>query len=680
MNADRALHLSLIGAIVTVALVILPLIIPESRLWGVDSVKYLPGIWKYVYIGAWILVVVLGYSNISPKTIHSPLLLSVEEQLKKRMTLVVVLAGLVSMVVFYLLRSRVHFLGDGYTLLSLYSSDSALYTRASKWTEVGSSLLLRWLAWIQGRYSKSTAETAFQLLSVISGGIVFWSCAYMAKTLFKAFSTRFLFTLSLWITPAILLFLGYVEYYPLFWAALFGFMAMAVRTLNSDSSILPALAMIGVAMFLHLGAVFWGLGVVYLIFVRLSVSVRVDVARRIRVVVISVLVLASTLIVYFVSRSFVVRNAILLPFFHGRQEDPNYAVFTIKHLMDIANLQLLLLPSVLIITPLFVAAPKKLKEKTNMFLLLCGLGGLIFLFMIDPRLGMARDWDLMSFTLAPLIALFLKVTIPFAIKSGKKVAFLIVLANMIGAVTYSYVNTGPTFADRRFADLLTMDWEKSWSGWYIWRGYHRSLGEFEIGDIATKKMHGLFPAYEYADRAYKLIAKGKPDSAYGLVTRVMNIDSMTVEANLLSAVYWGDVGERERAEKYFTRVYELQPLTLYYYIHKFNFYLKSGEDARALETSRSGIELYPNNRELRRLHGLLLAQTGSLKQAKAQADTLIAIDATYYGAYQILTYVSVAHGDEALARKRLKRFLQFCNGCKASEEMKSEFGYLLESG
>ncbi|MBN4056752.1 hypothetical protein JYU19_00420 [bacterium AH-315-J21] len=679
MKSSRAIQLSMVGGFLTVALIILPLFHETGRLWGGDSVKYLPGMWKYVYILAWVIIVPLGFISVNRKTLSLPFLHAGQQMVEKHLTAFVVAIGIVSMGIFYLLRSEVHFLGDGYSLLSLFSSENALYMQFMKSTEVGSTYVIRGLLWLRGSYSESASETAFQFLSVLSGGIIFWNIAVLAKTLFTSLFERVLFTLALWLTPIVLLFFGYVEFYPFLWVFLTMFIVVSVRSLKNGSSVIPALLLLGFASFLHLSATSFGLGAAYLLFLRVSETYSPKVRR---IIYWTALVLSGAVtiaVIYFISISFWASSAVLLPLFEGRQEDVNYSIFSLKHVYDILNLAILMLPALLIVLPLAFVVRNPFKNRVNLFLLLCGIGGAIFLFTIDPRLGMARDWDLMSFTLLPFNILLLKLALTFSYESGRRLALTIVFVNVLGTVGYVWSNTNAVSAEQRFRDLLNMDSEKSRSGWYLWRSYHRSLGEYEIGDLGLKKMHRLFPAYAMANNAYALIERKQLDSAHILLEKVMMIDSMTTEANLLSAVYWGNVGEREKAEKYFTKVYQLQPETLYYYILKFKFYADNRNDSAAIDVAREGLQLYPEHLELNRKLGVFLALTGRLESAEEQANLLERIAPTYHGAYQIYTMIAVEKGDETSAKKRLRRFFQFCDGCNEYERMKSRFGYLLTS-
>ncbi len=677
MNSSKAIQLSMVGGFLTVALITLPLFHETGRLWGVDSAKYLPSMWKNIYILAWVIIVSLGFKAVNRKTLSLPFLHAGQQMLERHLTAFVVVMGVMSMGIFYLLRSEVHFLGDGYTLLSVFSSENALYMQFMKSTEVGSTYVIRGLLWLRGSYGESASESAFQFLSVLSGGIVFWNIAVLAKTLFTSLFERVLFTLALCMTPIVLLFFGYVEFYPFLWVFLTMFIVVSVRSLKNGSSVIPALLLLGFASFLHLSATSFGLGAAYLLFLRMSETYSPKVKRKICWTVLVMSGAVTIAVIYFISNSFWASSAVLLPLFEGRQEDINYSIFSFKHVYDILNLAILMLPALLIVLPLAFVVRNPFKDRVNLFLLLCGIGGAIFLFTIDPRLGMARDWDLMSFTILPFNILLLKLALTFSYESGRRLALIIVFANVLGTVGYVWSNTNAVSAEQRFRDLLIMDSEKSRSGWYIWRSYYRSLGEYEIGDIGLKKVQHSFPAYAMASKAYELIERKQLDSAHILLEKVMMIDSMTTEANLLSAVYWGRAGERDKAEKYFTRVHQLDPVNLGHYLHKFNFYADDRNDSAAINVARKGLHLYPENLALNRKLGVFLALTGRFESAEEQANMLERIAPTYYGAYQIYTIVAVGNGDEATARKRLRRFVQFCNGCDVYAAMKSRFGYLL---
>ena len=97
----------------------------------------------------------------------------------------------------------------------------------------------------------------------------------------------------------------------------------------------------------------------------------------------------------------------IIPLFKGHPMTPGYWLFSPAHLLDIVNEFLLVTPLLPVLTILGWKSPKAIiDDGTSLFFGVLGLGGLIFMFIIDPKLGMARDWDLFALVAFPWLLLF----------------------------------------------------------------------------------------------------------------------------------------------------------------------------------------------------------------------------------------------------------------------------------
>ena len=121
---------------------------------------------------------------------------------------------------FWMLRGSTHFLGDGYEWLGNFSKSDAYI---HKWAEPLSPLIVRLLQTLQGGYTHATALAAFQILSVVSGGVVVYNTVRLSGMLSDSASKRLTILSTLLFSGASLLYFGYVEFYPMLWAAAFVF-------------------------------------------------------------------------------------------------------------------------------------------------------------------------------------------------------------------------------------------------------------------------------------------------------------------------------------------------------------------------------------------------------------------------------------------------------------------------
>jgi len=96
-------------------------------------------------------------------------------------------------------------------------------------------------------------------------------------------------------------------------------------------------------------------------------------------------------------------QAMFIDITSSNQTESGYSIFSYDHLIDIINQSLLLSPLLLVYIVFFKAKALFTNDKIEtLFLAISSIGGLIFLLFVDPKLGMARDWDLFALTLYPV--------------------------------------------------------------------------------------------------------------------------------------------------------------------------------------------------------------------------------------------------------------------------------------
>jgi len=120
-----------------------------------------------------------------------------------------------------------------------------------------------------------------------------------------------------------------------------------------------------------------------------------------------------------------------------------YAMFSVMHLLDWLNLNLLVAPFGLVIVIGVLAFAKDFDRRKPAFLFLAAatLCGMFFTWIVNSALGMARDWDLLSGFLAPLIVLdvYLLITADVVAKSRYAVV-LIVTISLLHTASFIGVN------------------------------------------------------------------------------------------------------------------------------------------------------------------------------------------------------------------------------------------------
>ncbi len=201
-----------------IALRFLGLLFPSSRLWGFNHIIFLDSQYSYIFyslIGIGLIIpFVKPLVNIFNKLIDRIHYFLYESHLRLVYRLfVVICAG----VLFISFRTPVHFLGDGYTILTNLGSESGTFI---KWSEAGIMQLQLFIQSFLGEKSRDTALLTCRIISIFSGLCAIWFFILISRIISDNPIKRILALLCLVLSGALLMFFGYVENYPNLWIAL----------------------------------------------------------------------------------------------------------------------------------------------------------------------------------------------------------------------------------------------------------------------------------------------------------------------------------------------------------------------------------------------------------------------------------------------------------------------------
>lgn len=498
----------------------------DGRIWGVN----LWGIFAenspliFLAIGAVAFVLILLWIRIIPGAVAT------ETQVENRVRLFVIGAGGIGLILtalFVIFRAQTYFLGDGYTLLALLESDNPLV----KGREIGEALIH---IWVKGLFfspgeSETAALLSFQTISIFSGAL-FVSLAIFFSARFRApLAERFLLFLGLISGGYALLFFGYVENYSLFVLSVFLFTVigtLAQRGLLSPWLIVPALAL---TCWLHILGVTLIPAALYLLLrnSRLSRTLA-DWPLSLSLALGAALVATLIGVAYFISeRSFFFQTA-LVPLAPTRFTVEGYTFFSAAHLLDLANLALILCPWVLLALSAFFwpALRQTLSQEKPRFLLIMSLCAVGAVMIFDPKVGMPRDWDLFCFAGVPLSALWYltlldsgldrRLSLPGAALS-LTLALLVLVPRVAELVS-------PKKGLERFESYLTLDKTKNRTGIQLLQDFHLSHGDSALALEIASRYRTEFPEVAISLKSMELKKAGNLDSALQLNRRAIEMN------------------------------------------------------------------------------------------------------------------------------------------------------------
>lgn len=591
MNTNTApVRRYLIVYYLTLAIYFVASFFPEQRLWGIN--------W-WAYMDLFLRCVAFLVALVMPLIINGMIVRwgKSEKHLSPTNWFgMAIVFSIVSTAAFYLFRVRTHFLGDGYLILASLSENSVvrLWNSGVNYIQVNLFQLL-------GESGEATALLTFQIISYCAGVAFFIATTIAAYLFYSDIRNQLAFVLITTTGGYSLLFFGYVEHYPLFLLVvlLFSLVGMAVARghCNKWFILLPLLA----GSLIHIFVVALIPATFYLLIRETRSAKRfIDTKLWLRLSIIgAVVVLGIVILLLAMERSYFLRFA-LVPFLENSFTVEGYWLFSFKHLLDIANLLLLLTPGLPVLLTLIFSSSQRtaIKGGSSRFLIVLTVSSLAVVFLLDPKLGMPRDWDLFSFAGIPISLLIAMMLLDGERNCAArlKAVGLVVALNLLVLAPRVATQMNPATAIELFDNYAQLDKTKNRVGSVLVIEYLKKHGRSSEVDRHQETYNSRYPQEGWIIPAQGLLNQGQTRRAVSEFKRMVKYDPSfyVAWANLgvayvmlenydsaltclkiadglnpsnvntttnIGSVYW-DMGNQELAEQYWTDAIELNSDTL----------------------------------------------------------------------------------------------------------------------
>jgi len=449
---------------------------PESRLWGVNWYRYFSwyGLTALMVIGLGLPLIVSRLTGRSvPGAVRS-------EGSDGRYRVAILAGSLTSVVVFTLLRGRTHFLGDGYQVLAKVQAGSEVikpWDRAT-WSVQKAIYLLF------GGSGESAALVALQALSVLCGLLFVLALSIAARRLFDSVRDRILFILFAGSGGYMLLFFGYVENYPLLVLSVTAFALAGLLVAREFWPRWVLLIPLAISLLLHPFGASLIPAAAYLLFRRTPLARKWSkLSTHTKYALVGVPTLIGILALYHMWHSSYFFRFALVPFRADRFTVEGYTMLSCSHLLDYANLLLMLAPGLPLTLGVLYGLPIRsiFKRADYRFLLLLMIACLTIIFMFNPRLGMPRDWDLFCFAGLPVVLLsaYLVLDSRNAVRSRSVVALLSIGLGLLVLGPRVVSQALPETSIEVFDHFAELDVIKSRNGRFLLQEYLEKKGQTE---------------------------------------------------------------------------------------------------------------------------------------------------------------------------------------------------------
>ncbi len=557
----------------------------------------------------------------------------------------------------FLLPVQMHLLGDGAVLLR----SNALAEWGSDLTQSFANQPLMRLIYrsVLNFHSEGTAASPHEIYFWIDIGaafaytvVLFWffrraerpplDCLLGALILVFSASTQFFF--------------GYVENYVLQFVAVTLFLLSGWLTLRGSSSLLVPLATFGILAALHLGFLILGPAVLFLLLFTLRDRKAVALASLGGLLLAGVgfMILVGFNLKGFLRHITTGSVDFLQPFSAIGGNFP-YPMFSVRHLWDWLNSGLLTAPfGLALAVGLLIARRRSIRwsDPVLMFLLLASGFGLLFTWIVNFALGMARDWDLFSTFIVPLLVL--DVYLIFGIEAASLRRYIMTVVVLLTAIHWgawiginasaekhlarmkllgdpwllspvsqmvydealaNYFFDSGQYADARhyYEHLMTIDNKNPRIVGNIADTY-RKLGEKELYFSMLKhaveiKTHD--PGV-YSNLGVEYATRGDTDKAITYNEMALSYDSTNRLAHANLGILYAGRGRLQLAEEHFTKavVQGMRDASLFRYAAQIA--AVNGHYERALQFYNSYLEMVPGDRAVLEARDRIRALISSL--------------------------------------------------------------------
>jgi tetratricopeptide (TPR) repeat protein len=350
---------------------------------------------------------------------------------------------------------------------------------------------------------------------------------------------------------------------------------------------------------------------------------------------------------------------VLVPLLADRYEAPGYLLFSVPHIVDFLNQQLLTSPAGLIM----IAAPlvcrlgaSFFKNKIFRFLVLVGVCQLLTNFLLNPGLGASRDWDLFSplalgYTVLGLLVLL------HLLKDKPGYGYLsliLVLTSLYSTAPWIVLNSSEQKSVARFQNLLQIDTKRSANGHYILIKHFGVRGMQLQAERQDKRYSDTFPEMVLFVEGTSLVKKGELEKAEGLLLQAERLAPKLAHIHHNLGHLYFKRGELDRAEIKFKKAIGLSPHYAPPYENLADLYIMRQQYDQALDACKRAIRLKTTSPEVYSNAATIYLVKGRLSEAEAFYRKTLSLDPEFVDAYVGLGDI---YNRKAMSQEALRTYL-----------------------
>ncbi|MCP4705210.1 MAG: hypothetical protein GY865_11410 [candidate division Zixibacteria bacterium] len=488
--------------------------------WGIDQVTYLS---ENLYI-FWIIIsivsIILLLAGIK-KHILSDFLADFLWGDKKiwGRWLVVIL----SMFLFYYFRFEAHLYGEGYIRIGNLAQKSKPLIL---WHEFGSVYIpyLFYQALVTMGMAKMAASIwAYQLLSILSGGIFLFFSIKISDLLYENYHDKITSLFLMMLSGITMMFFGMVDNYSILLPFAGIAVYLIVKTIQTSNkkylTYLWGITLLGIVINFQFITF-----MPPLLFVSIKLLVKRVKAGSLFGLLSGLFSIIFAVIILYINsgNNMGLENLVLL--LRGKSPEAYYWLFSRVHLLDIYNLVFLFVPLFLVFIYAIIFGFKNLKKESLFIILsLLVLAQTVYLFIIDPKSGMIRDIPQYGFLLFGFVCLGSYAVIRLRKQVGLSqsivmglcpVALVLMLPGLI-------VHLSPLKTEESINKYLKYNESKNKTGLIALRDHFFSAGDMDKSNYYDQIVSDKDPGALQSQIVGDLFARGRVNEAFDYANQLV---------------------------------------------------------------------------------------------------------------------------------------------------------------
>ncbi|MEW5924765.1 MAG: tetratricopeptide repeat protein, partial [Candidatus Zixiibacteriota bacterium] len=494
---------------------------------------------------------------------------------------------------------------------------------------------------------------AFGILSILSGGIFLYNIIGIIGRISPAPHVRLLGLFTFLFSGTILLFFGYVEFYPVTWAAASIFLNLSFVYLSEKRLLMLTSVAFIATILMHVEAIFLLPGVAVL----LMSHIEKPALKKACFFLLFVSAIALGGIFIWLYQTRIEFEVLILPPFHGWPVAPEYTIFSSDHLIDILNILFLIFPGWLSLL-VFIVAYGNIRARNSMTIYLAALsvGSLLFLALYGAAITMGRDWDIFSLALfAPGLLLIKLISDNRSEIRWSSVAAYVLLT---GFLTICFLGTAILKEpyEKRFQTLLN---DRNDNGWAILANYYHDTGrEKKSKEIIAERMK-RFPQLTLLQMAYNFLDNDDYENARKIAARLVEENPFRADFHQILGNASGKLGDFEEAEKHFNIAVRLKPYNPAIRNEFGRMYLDHKDYELALAQLSKAFKMAPEITSISESMALCYIYLRDYDSAGDMADYLFEHDPNSPGGHLINMVISINTGDIPAARQHYLQYKEY---------------------